>query len=137
MTSVFADTFYWIACIRPDDQWSEAARHAREKLDNATLATTDEVLTEFLTAVSRGGPTLRRQAVQMVRTILAAPDVTVIPQSREGFMAAVALYEMRADKGYSLADCVSMNAMRDRNLTQVLTNDRHFEQEGFIVLVER
>ncbi len=35
------------------------------------------------------------------------------------------------DKGYSLTDCVSMQTMRQGGLTQALTNDRHFEQEGF------
>jgi len=34
-------------------------------------------------------------------------------------------------KGYSLADCISMQTMRREGLTDVLTNDLHFEQEGF------
>jgi len=29
-----------------------------------------------------------------------------------------------------------MNAMRERGLFEVLTNDAHFRQEGFIVLCE-
>ena len=41
------------------------------------------------------------------------------------------LYASRLDKGYSLTDCVSMEAMRSEGLIDVLTNDRHFEQEGF------
>jgi len=34
----------------------------------------------------------------------------------------------------SLTDCISMQTMRRECLTQVLTNDRHFEQEGFRAL---
>lgn len=45
------------------------------------------------------------------------------------------LYERRPDKGYSLVDCISMNVMRRLRLRQVLTNDRHFAQEGFTVLL--
>jgi len=33
----------------------------------------------------------------------------VIPQSRESFLAGLQRY--RADKGYSLVDCISMQAM--------------------------
>jgi predicted nucleic acid-binding protein len=55
----------------------------------------------------------------------------VIPQSRESFLDGLALYEARPDKGYSLADRISMQTMRREGLTDVLTNDRHFEQEGF------
>jgi predicted nucleic acid-binding protein len=60
--------------------------------------------------------------------------VSVIPQSRQGFLDGLALYEVRPDKGYSLTDCISRQAMRREGLTDVLTNDRHFEQEGFRAL---
>lgn len=39
-----------------------------------------------------------------------------------------------SDKGYSLTDCISMQTMRREGLNDVLTNDRHFEQEGFHAL---
>jgi predicted nucleic acid-binding protein len=44
------------------------------------------------------------------------------------------LYEQRPDKAYSLTDCISMQVMRREGLTEVLTNDHHFIQEGFRVL---
>jgi len=49
-------------------------------------------------------------------------------------MAGLDLYRARLDKGYSLTDCISMQIMRREGLTDVLTNDRHFEQEGFRAL---
>jgi len=30
-----------------------------------------------------------------------------------------------------MPDCISMETMRREGWTEVLTNDRHFEQEGF------
>jgi predicted nucleic acid-binding protein len=48
--------------------------------------------------------------------------------------AGLQLYRARPDKGYSLVDCISMQAMRREGLTEVLTNDRHFEQKGFRAL---
>jgi predicted nucleic acid-binding protein len=58
----------------------------------------------------------------------------VIPQSRSSFLDALALYEARPDKAYSLTDCISMDVMRREGLTEVLTNDHHFTQEGFHIL---
>jgi predicted nucleic acid-binding protein len=46
----------------------------------------------------------------------------------------MAFYGARPDKGYSLVDCISMQTMGQEELTEVLTNDRHFEQEGFRAL---
>ena len=42
---------------------------------------------------------------------------------------------VRAAKGYSLTDCGSMLLMRERRLSEALTTDRHFEQEGFVALL--
>lgn len=50
------------------------------------------------------------------------------------FMTFLDLYEARPDKGYSLTDCISMQMMRQRGITEALTNDRHFEQGGFRAL---
>ena len=70
----------------------------------------------------------------MVRGILADPATQTLPQTSADFTAALTLYEARPDKGYSLTDCRSMLAMRSLGLTEVLTNDRHFTQEGFTIL---
>lgn len=135
MKMVFADTLYWVAIVCPNDQWGEPSKKAKASLGNVLLLTTDEVLTEFLTALSKGGENLRRQAAKMVRAILANPNVKVLPQSRDSFLRGVDLYEQRLDKEYSLTDCISMNAMKSESVTEVLTNDRHFRQEGFEVLI--
>ena len=135
MITVFADTIYWVATARPNDQWKEPAQQARKALGNIRLLTTDEVLTEFLTSLSDGGEHIRRQAVQMVRAILDNPNVTVLPQSRDSFLAGMQLYEQRPDKKYSLTDCISMNAMKRVPINKILTNDHHFKQEGFVVLM--
>ena len=135
MKTVFADSHYWIALIRPGDQWADAAKVARSLLGDALIVTTDGVLVEFLTALSRGEH-MRKQTAKMVRAILENPNVKVIPQTRESFLKGLAFYENRSDKGYSMTDCISMNVMKAESLAKVLTNDRHFEQEGFTVLIK-
>jgi uncharacterized protein len=132
---VFADTVYWLAIFVPGDAWGEAARTA--DCSDALLVTTEEVLAEFLAAVSAHGDHTRRLACRFVRRILADPGIEVAAQSHESFLAGLALYERRPDKAYSLADCISMNVMRQRGIREVLTNDRHFAQEGFKRLLDR
>ncbi len=58
----------------------------------------------------------------------------VLPQTRADFDAALAFYDSRPDKEYSLTDCRSMVALRDQRISEVLTNDHHFVQEGFTIL---
>jgi uncharacterized protein len=74
---------------------------------------------------------MRYKAALNVQDILRDSTVRVVPQSRESFLAGLELYRARPDKGYSLTDCVSMHTMRLHGITDALTNDRHFEQEGF------
>jgi predicted nucleic acid-binding protein len=93
--------------------------------------TTDEVLAEYLTFFSRAPEYHRRKAGITVKAALQDSTVRVIPQSRKSFLLGLDLYLARADKGYSMIDCISMRTMLQEGLTDVLTNDRHFEQEGF------
>ena len=65
--------------------------------------------------------------------ILGNVHVTVLPQTHESFMQGLDFYASRADRAYSLVDCISMNTMRQMELTEVLTNDHHFTQEGFTI----
>jgi uncharacterized protein len=132
---VFADTLYWLALFVTDDEWTEAARSV--DFSGVSLVTTEEVLSEFLTAVCARGDYSRRLACRLVREILDDPDVEVVIQSHESFLAGLALYERRADKQYSLTDCISMNVMRQQRVREVLTHDRHFSQEGFVRLLDR
>lgn len=137
MKTVFADTLYWVAIVRPNDPWKEPAERASSLLGDVLLLTTDEVLVEFLAALSGGGDNVRGKAVQMVRAILANPNVRVIPQTRDSFLRGLELYEERPDKEYSLTDCISMNAMRRESVTDILTNDHHFAEEKLQVLITK
>jgi uncharacterized protein len=91
-------------------------------------------LAEYLTFFSAARESVRRGAALGVHGILANPLIRVIPQSRSSFLSGVELYVQRPDKRYSLVDCISMQTMRREGLTEALTNDRHFEQEGFRAL---
>jgi uncharacterized protein len=134
MTALFADRFYWIALVDFNDSAHRRALALASERADSPIVTTDEVLAEYLTFFAMAPEQMRRKAVINARDILDDPGVRVVPQSRESFLSGIALYEARPDKGYSLVDCISMQTMRREELAEVLTNDRHFEQEGFRAL---
>ena len=99
------------------------------------IFTTEEVLTEYLNFFCERGP-LREKAAQIVAAIAKASSNTrIVEQSHKSFSSGLTLYRDRPDKEYSLTDCISMETMRVQGLTGALTNDHHFEQEGFVALL--
>jgi uncharacterized protein len=80
------------------------------------------------------GPQLRHKVAINVHDMIESQTVEIVPQTADSFRAGLDLYRTRLDKGYSLTDCISMQTMRQRGITDVFTNDRHFEQEGFRAL---
>ena len=137
MSAVFVDASYFIAQFRPGDQWETSAREARDRLGDAELVTTDEILTEFLTGVSRGGADIRAKAEAAVQDMLRDGDIRVIPQTHPSFLDGLSRFRRRLDKSYSLQDCIAMNVMEAEGITEILTSDRNFEQEGFTILMKQ
>ena len=135
MNRIFADTFYWVALFNARDQDSERVHSIGPKLASVRLVTTDEVLTETLNYFSDFGTYLRNKAVADVRDILLHPNIEVISCRHEAVLDGIELYEQRPDKGYSLTDCISMNICRERGISEILTHDDHFAQEGFTILL--
>jgi len=136
MKKVFVDTAYWVAIANPNDPWNKAAGEAHGRLGEVKLVTTQEVLGEFLTFLSKP-QALRRAAVKMVESILKHPGVDVVPQSAESFEEGFKLYADRPDKEYSLQDCVSMNTMRSKKIEEILTRDEDFSREQFTILMKK
>jgi predicted nucleic acid-binding protein len=134
VTALFADTFYWIALADFTDSAHQRALAITLERASSPIVTTDEVLAEYLTFFAGAPEPIRAEAAATVEGILASPAIRVIPQSRRSFLSGLHLFGRRPDKGYSLTDCVSMETMRREGLTEALTNDRHFEQEGFRAL---
>jgi uncharacterized protein len=131
--TLFADTFYWIALIDPRDSLHAAAHAYGSSRGPIRLVTTDEIFDEVLAFFAGTGPYWRSKAAAVVRDAWQDPNVDVLAQTRADFAAALAHYEARPDKDYSLTDCRSMNALRALGISEVLTNDHHFTQEGFTI----
>ena len=130
----FADTFFWVAITHPRDAFHARAVAWRHANRSARFVTTEEVLSEVLNWFARLGSTARLSATELAKDVLADPSIQVLPQTTAGFQDAVAFYRSRLDKEYSLTDCRSMLVMRALGISDVLSNDHHFAQEGFAVL---
>ncbi len=135
MKRVFADAHYWVAIINDQDQSHAAAKAISRTLQGVTIFTTEETLTEVLAFFCEQGQHLRQLTTATVRSLATDPMIRIVPQSHQSFLTGLALYEGRSDKGYSLTDCISMLVMRQEGITDILTHDNHFTQEGFTKLL--
>jgi predicted nucleic acid-binding protein len=93
------------------------------------------VLIELLNHYAAQGNFWRNQAASFVAELIQHSQVELVIHGRGMLIATLEFYHKRQDKGYSFTDCLSMLIMRDRGITQVLTDDKHFRQEGFQTLL--
>ncbi len=132
MKPVFADTSFYIALVSPCDvHHPDALAYLRNHRGRVT--TTDFVLIEVGNWLSRTGD--RPSFVALMRQLETDSQLTVVPGSRELFEQGYELYKARADKAWSLTDCISFAVMEQMGLSEALTADRHFGQAGFTVLL--
>lgn len=101
---------------------------------NKKFLTHSYVLAELIAlALIRRFP--RPAVLAFVMDLLDNPDIEVVWVDEQLHREAMKLLMERQDKTYSLCDAVSFVLMRQRGITEALTTDRHFEQEGFVKLL--
>ncbi len=116
MNKIFADSVYWIALINPKDQWRGRAFEVSRKLGDFSIITTDEVLIETLNYFAESGEHFRSVVSRETKKILLDKRVEILEATHEHFLNGFELYRNRLDKGYSLTDCISMNACHKRGI---------------------
>ena len=93
--------------------------------------TTNYVLDEFV-ALATARKLSREKILAFSEEILVDETIEIVWIDEDLHTKAVELLKNRKDKLYSLCDAVSFVVMRKRNITEALTTDHHFEQEGFV-----
>jgi predicted nucleic acid-binding protein len=133
MTTVFADTFYFLALLNNTDQAHPKALAFTKA--QGRMVTTGWVLTELgdALAFTRHG---RMQFGAAVRKLHGDPNIDVRPSDEALFQEGIAFYLQRPDKEWSLTDCISFVVMTRDGITEALTGDHHFEQAGFAALLK-
>lgn len=130
---MFADTS-GLLCIMDsaDFRHAEAARFYKQAKQ---LIITNYVIAEFVPLAQTRG-LVRLDILQFVRDLQDIPRLELVWVDENLHNRAFELLQKRLDKTYSLCDAVSFIIMREGNLTEALTTDKHFEQEGFIKLLQ-
>jgi predicted nucleic acid-binding protein len=135
MTSVFADTGFYIAVLLPSDRLHAKANAVLRSLGSRMIVTSEMVLPELLNDFGGRGQHARLLATRFVADLRTVGSVRIVPQTPELFARALTLYTQRPDKSWSLTDCASMVICQQEGITDVLTHDRHFPQAGFVALL--
>lgn len=133
---IFVDTVAWIALINKRDQLHEQAKTVMNQLreEKSKLVTTEFILLEVANALSK--PPLRDCAVVYIDGLRRLRTVQIISASTELFQTGWLLYSDRPDKEWSLTDCISFEIMRREEIIKAFTSDHHFEQTGFVKLMQ-
>jgi predicted nucleic acid-binding protein len=134
MNVVFADSFFFIALLNPNDP-AHAKALAFTKTYRGRLLTTGWVVTELGDGCSK--PARWRQAfVDLYKDIRANSNIGIEPCADAILDEGINLYSQRPDKEWTLTDCISFVVMQREGVTEALTGDHHFEQAGFVALLK-
>ena len=124
----FFDTFAFIAWINTLDS-AHAAVSGFVNAYTGRYVTTEWILMEVADGLS--DRSVRGTTLELIRRVRTNRLFEIIPYDTAVYQAGYNLFAARADKDWSLTDCISFAVMARLGLTDALTGDRHFKQAGF------
>jgi predicted nucleic acid-binding protein len=133
MSTVFADSYYYLAIVNDRDTGHARAVEYSRSFSGRAI-TTEWVLTEVADALS--SPDQRAVLLELRAKLLADSGLTIVEASHELFERGLKLFADRPDKSWSLTDCISFVVMGDHGIKDALTADHHFEQAGFTAVLK-
>ena len=136
-STCFADSVGWIAILNADDELHKKANKEYKKLMKSghRFVTSTVVLNEVANALSK--PKYRTSVVEFYHRLQESYHVEILFVDESLWSSGWELYENRADKEWSLTDCISIVIMQEHGLIDAFTNDKHFEQAGFNALLRK
>ena len=126
------DTGGLLCFLDTRDYWNP---QAAELFRSATQRVTHSYVLAELVALCQARNLPRAPVLRFSIEILDNAAVEVVWITEDIHRQALEMLQERPDKRYSLCDAVSFVVMRERGLTEALTTDRHFDQEGFTRLL--
>ncbi len=137
MTKLFVDTSGWASFFNNKEP---THRQAAQVLTTAyreehTIVTSNYILAELVSLLHSPFRISRSKIFTIIDTIKTTPYLDIIHIDSATDAASWSLCKSRPDKAWSLVDCSSFILMQRQNIQVVLTTDRHFEQAGFIRLL--
>lgn len=135
MWHIFLDTSYLIALINRQDEHHDMAKAWAERLLAEQICShlSVPIMFEIADGFARLGR--REIGISLLEQMSRAENYIVHPFRAATYRNAFALYLSRRDKEWSLTDCYSFELMKELELVDALTADRHFEQFGYHILL--
>ncbi len=136
MNRLFVDTSGWLALVNLSDSLHAIATNIYNERFAAgwNFVTHAGVMLEVGNGLSRAR--FRHLAIGLKSRLEASARVEIVSLPDDLYQAGWKLYEERPDKDWGVIDCISFVLMQERGLTEALTADHHFEQAGFIKLLQ-
>lgn len=134
--AVFVDTSAWLALINEADTDHLKVRAIRDKLlhSKKSFLVTNYIIIEIANSLCKAR--WRTRAVKLINSIYATEFIEVIEIDKGIYDEAWDMYSSRNDKEWSLTDCTSFVVMKKYDIRDAFTNDHHFEQSGFNILIK-
>ncbi len=135
---LFVDTSGWACLADRSQRYHQQARDLFNAYkQRGRFVTTNYVLAELAALLTVPLRVPRSQVISFIESLRASPPtlieiVHITPDLDE---QAWQLFKSRPDKTWSLTDCASFVVMQQRGIKEALTEDRHFEQAGFVRLL--
>lgn len=128
----FVDTLFVVGFTNERDQYHDEAVKLAAEYNGKPLLVTDAVLLEIGNSLSGR---FRKQAVETIESFMKSREIEIVRLDETLFDKAFQLYKNHADKSWGLVDCISFVVMKEQNITDALTCDKHFVQAGFRALM--
>ncbi len=135
---VFVDTSGWMSFFVADEPSFTACRRIIEQCitRRTGLLTTNYILTELVPLLSTRTRLTRPQVLELVASLASVQELEIVHISPELHRRGFELLQARPDKEWSWVDATSFALMQERQVSQVLTTDHHFDQAGFQRLIQ-
>ncbi|MFZ2357872.1 MAG: PIN domain-containing protein [Anaerolineae bacterium] len=137
--SVFWDTSAFVALGNRDDGLHSSAVAVNNELarQNAYILTTDVVLVEVANSFSKVAyRPLAQRIIEALQQSTRMGAATLVHIDEGLWRRGWNLFTKRPDKEWGLTDCISIVVMQERGVARAFTSDHHFEQAGFIRLMQ-
>ena len=126
---IAADTSFLYPLLHQDDSRHEEARRLADEFSDAVFVTTDGVLSELLSLMSK--QSLRPIALAFVDLMRSEDSqYEVVLQTEASLQRGIERYRSQTSGSPSLVDCMLMDVMDERRIREVLAFDRDFRHIG-------
>jgi hypothetical protein len=75
MRTIFADTFYWVELLNPNDSWYLRVIDYTQVLSDSRLILSDGIIDEIFAHYSKMGTLMRSKSLELYQSMLKDPKI--------------------------------------------------------------